>query len=154
MANRKQTVQIGGVNTGEVTQTSDEPAEQTLEVEAQEEAVEPEPQDEYTEENRQQDLSQVESLKEVFSDFDKENAPLPPVTRHTAFEPTPQLKALAERFSHLSEAEIAHMASVNSWSSELHLEVIRNTRIESRDVMHPPVATAQEIVLLDNGDNS
>lgn len=152
MANRKQTVQVGGENTGEITQSSDEPAEQV--VEAQQEAT-PSP---YTEEQRQEDLETVSDVSLVFEQFDKENAPkeevLPPVTRHTLFEEKPELKALAERFQHLSETEILHMARANSWDNETRLEVTRNNRNESRDIMHPPVATAQEIVLLDNGDNS
>lgn len=157
MANRKQTVQVGGENTGEITQVSGGAAEQTIEVGAEAPVA---PEVEYSEEDRQRDLSLVEDLKGVFTSFDQENAEgvketvHPPVTSKTAFESTPGLKTLAERFQHLSEAEILHMASVNSWSSELRLEVLRNNRNESRDIMHPPVAPTQEIVLLDNDSNS
>lgn len=101
----------------------------------------------YSEEQRAADLAHVANLNKLNEDV------LPPVTNKTLFQAEPELAALAERFKHLSEAELQMVASANSWSNEFRLEVQRSRRSngDEIDIKHTNASPSEVELTIDEG---
>lgn len=155
MAKRNQQISVGGKNTGQTTQVEAVNMSGALDPQKHADLVAEAAREHYEgkEELRQLYGENLENLPEsegvVLSTEGPQVAPY--VTSKSIMEKPKASLPLAERFKHLSEAELQLVAQANSWDKEFTLTVLENRRRETSEVDHAPYCPSEVEIVVDEG---